>query len=274
MAVEVMAWNVLGAFSDESRAKGILQAIQEQRPGTAVFSEAYREDKDHLLDNVLEELDRNGYTTVYGLYEDDDGRQDRHGIIGIVRNEIMANDKPQIISLGSRNAVRMPLLHSAANAERVVDFFGVHLDDRSEQRRLAQAERLIAVAKFSGQAVIGGDLNAMHRTDSLARALRMVHPVAKRMPTVEPRPDFRPPKLKRIGSLASRLTDMATGTTLQQLESAGFEDADRSHQPTKGPFNLDHILVKGLVASGYHAHAKTPLSDHRAISATLDVRPK
>lgn len=273
MAVEIMAWNVLDAFSDESRAKGVLQVVQEQHPDAAVFSEAWREDKDHLIDDVLEDLDGNGYTVTHGLYADDDGRQDRHGIIGIVRNEVVADNKPQIVSLGSRNAVHMPLLNMTGNnTETILDFFGVHLDDRSEQRRLAQVERLIAATEFSGKIAIGGDLNAMHRADPLARTLRMVRPIVQRMPTIAPRPDFKPPRLKRIGSLASRLTDMATGTTLQQLESAGFVDADTSHQPTKGPFNLDHILLKGLVAFSQRTHEKSHLSDHRAVSALVGVR--
>lgn len=268
MAVEVMAWNVLDAFSDESRARGVLQVVQEQRPDAAVFSEAWREGKDGLLDNVLDDLDRNGYAVAHGLYEDNDGRQDRHGIIGIVRSELVADQKPQLVSLGSRNAVHVPVV-STAGTETVFDFFGAHLDDRSEQRRLAQAERLIAAADFSGRVVVGGDLNAMHRTDPRAKALRAVRPIARRMPTVEPRPDFKPPKLKRIGSLASRLTDMATGTTLERFEDAGFEDADSRRQPTKGPFNIDHILIKGLVSFDQRTHDKSPLSDHRAISTSV-----
>lgn len=269
MAVEVMAWNVLDAFSDENRARGILQVVQEQRPDTAIFSEAWREGKDKLLDNVLDDLDRGGYTVAYGLYEDNDGRQDRHGIIGIVRSELVADQKPQLISLGSRNAVHMPVVNRATGGETVCDFFGVHLDDRSEQRRLDQAIRLIAVAHFSGQVVVGGDLNAMHRADPRAKALRFVRPIAKRMPTVEPRPDFKPPKLKRIGSLASRLTDMATGTTLGLFEEAGFRDTDMHRKPTKGPFNIDHILVRGVAAFGQRTHDENPLSDHRAVSVRL-----
>jgi endonuclease/exonuclease/phosphatase (EEP) superfamily protein YafD len=269
MAVEVMAWNVLDAFSDESRARGVLQVVQEQRPDAAVFSEAWREGKDELLDDVLDALNRSGYTVAHGLYEDNDGRQDRHGIIGIVRSELVADQKPQLVSLGSRNAVHVPVVNTAGDTETVFDFFGAHLDDRSERRRLSQAERLIATADFSGRVVVGGDLNAMHRSDPRAKALRVVRPIARRMPTVDPRPDFKPPKLKRIGSLASRLTDMATGTTLERFEEAGFEDTDTRHQPTKGPFNLDYILVKGLVAFGQRTHDKSPLSDHRAISTSV-----
>jgi len=269
MAVEIMAWNVLDAFSDESRGRGVLQVVQEQRPDAAVFSEAWREGKDELLDNVLDDLGRSGYTVAHGLYEDNDGRQDRHGIMGIVRSELVADQKPQLVSLGSRNAVHVPVVNPASGGETVFDFFGVHLDDRSEQRRLAQAERLIAAADFSGRVVVGGDLNAMHRTDPRAKALRLVRPIARCMPTVDPRPDFKPPKLKRIGSLASRLTEMATGTTLGRFEEAGFEDTDARRQPTRGPFNIDHILIRGLVAFGQRTHDKSPLSDHRAVSVSV-----
>ncbi|HSX32563.1 MAG TPA: endonuclease/exonuclease/phosphatase family protein [Candidatus Saccharimonadales bacterium] len=272
MAVEVMAWNVLDAFSDEQRARGVLKVVaEERRPDAALFSEAWREGKDGLLDKVFEDLDRNGYVVTHGLYQDNDGRQDRHGIVGIVRKERVADQRPQLISLSSRNAVHMPLVSADHGTETVVDFFGAHLDDRLEGRRLAQAVRLIRVAEFSSHALIGGDFNAMQRGDPSAKALRFVRPIARRMPTVEPRPDFKPPKLKRIGSLASRLTDMATGTTMQRFEEAGFRDTDPKNRPTKGPFMLDHIVTRGLEVIGQETHAKSPLSDHRAISAL--VRP-
>jgi endonuclease/exonuclease/phosphatase family metal-dependent hydrolase len=283
MAVEIMAWNVLDALSDEQRARGVLREIGKQRPGAVVLSEAYREGKEQFLDDVVQEMDASGYHTVYGLYEDDDGREDRHGIMGLMRKDSAAAAQPKIISLVTRNAVHLPLLDTERSTETVIDFYGVHLDDRNEQRRMAQAEWLIGAAGLNSRVVIGGDMNALHHDDMRAKALRAIRPIAKRMPSVEPRPDYTPPKLKRIGSLASRLTDMATGSTLQLFEAAGFDDVDPDRQPTKGPFNLDHILVKGpLVYFNQHTHArppvsdqnKAPLSDHRAISVSVYALPE
>lgn len=270
MAVEVMAWNVLDAFSDPGRARGVLEVVQADRPDVAVFSEAWRESEDHLVDGLLGDLSDIGYTAVHGLYDDNDGRLDRHGILGIVRNELVADQKPQLISLGSRNAAHIPFIDEASGAE--IDFFGAHLDDRSEKRRLAQASQLVARAGLSERAVIGGDFNAMYRNDRLAKVLRPLGSIAQRLPTVDPRPDFKPPKLQRFGSLASRLTAMATGTTMQQFEAAGFEDADPERQPTKGPFALDHIVVRGLEVTEQRTHPKSPLSDHRALSVHVAAR--
>jgi len=266
---EVMAWNVLDAFSDENRAQGILEVVEEQQPDVAVFLEAWREDKAHPLEYALEELEAKGYATLHGLYDDNDGRQDRHGILGIVRRDNLADRQPQLVSLGSRNAVHIPFVDEST--EQVIDFFGTHLDDRTEERRMGQANRLIAAAEFSGRVVIGGDFNALYRDDSRAKMLRIIKPLAQRMPTVEPRPDFKPPKLKRIGSLASRLTDMATGTTMEQFVGADFEDTDPKRQPTKGPFMLDHIVVRGVTVNSQQTLEKSPLSDHRAVSASVRV---
>jgi len=91
MAIDVLAWNVLDAFSDEQRARGVLDVTLQQRPDVAVFSEAWREGQEGLLDNVYGHLDKAGYSIAGGLYEDDDGREDRHGILAIVRRVVMGD---------------------------------------------------------------------------------------------------------------------------------------------------------------------------------------
>lgn len=265
MAVEVMAWNVLDAFSDEARARGVLAVVARQRPDAAVFSEAYAEGKETLLDDVLDELTGHGYAVVHGTYDDTDGRQDRHGIIGIVRNKILTSQKPTLVNLDGRQAVRIPLADPESGEEN--DFIGVHLDDRSESGRLKQTTALLGLV--GEKAIIGGDFNALYKEDKTARVLRAARPIAKLLPAVDPRPDFRPPKLKRLGSLAGRLTDMAQGTTMQEFEAAGFQDADPSHQPTKGPVCIDHIVYRGMRLLSQRTHPASNMSDHRAVGAEL-----
>lgn len=60
---------------------------------------------------------------------------------------------------------------------------------------------------------------------------------------------------------------MAIGTTLERFENAGFNDADPSRQPTKGPFNIDHIVYRGLAVVAQSTHSKNFLSDHCGVSA-------
>lgn len=60
------------------------------------------------MDDVLADFAHVGYAVAHGLYEDDDGRQDRHGMVGIVRNKVLTDRQPSVMSLGSRNAVYLP----------------------------------------------------------------------------------------------------------------------------------------------------------------------
>lgn len=266
MALEVAAWNVLDAFSDARRAVRVLRAVQRWRPDAAVLLEAWRDDRyTSLLDGVLEDFGNSGYDVVHSLYGDA-GRPYQHGIIGIVRREVAA--APQIVSLGSRNAVRMSLPDASGGVP--VEFLGVHLDDRSEQERLRQVERLIEMVKPCSRVVVGGDFNAMHGADWRAQALRAVRPLAQHMQPAEHHHHWTPPQLQRIGSLAARLTGMAAGTTLQQLEAAGFTDTSTERPPTKGPFNLDHILVRGVQGFELRVDSVPPsLSDHRPVGALI-----
>jgi len=270
VSIEVMALHVQDAFSDETRAQTVLDVVTLRRPDAAVFAEAWHDGRDQLLDDVLDTFTERGYATVHSLYDDDDGRQDRHGIIGIVRNRILTDQVPHVVRLGSRNAVYLPL----ANPESGVttDLFGIHLDDRSEARRLGQTDALLGtVVDPDRPTIVAGKFNAMYPSDPRAIVARALRPLARRLPTADPRPDVRPPRLKRIGSLAERTTAMAAGTTMQRFITADFIDADPAHQPTKGPFNLDHILYRGLVTAVGHKKNEILFKDQRTVRAVFDM---
>lgn len=267
MALEVMSWNIRDGLSNEAMADTVIAHIETAMPDVLVLAEAYRENKQPTMGEKLHILGDLGYCAIAAPYADDDGRADRHYLVGCARDELV--ESAEALSLGTRNALYLQVVDPAS--DKLIDTFLTHLDDRRESRRLAQAQHLLAAIDPEAPAIIAGDMNAMHSDDPRARLLRMARPLAKRLPTIEPRPDYKYPKLKRMGSLASRLTDMATGTTLAAFEAAGFADANTQHLPTRGPVTIDYIMARDLLVNNdsFVVHDQTEVSDHRAISAVV-----
>jgi endonuclease/exonuclease/phosphatase family metal-dependent hydrolase len=266
MAVEVFAWNVADGFSDQERSANILKVVQQQQPTAAVFSEAWHESEAHLLDDVLEAFEGLGYAVTPILYEDAEERDDRHGILGIVRTE--AVDKPsRSIRLASRSAIHLSM--ADPESDDPIDLFGVHLNDRNESSRLEQAHALLEIIGDSSPAVVGGDFNAMHRRGVWPQVLAVTAPLLHPIPEINYAPDYTPPKVHHILDGLRRASEMACGSTLQAFADVDFRDAHPQHRPTMLMFNVDHILARGLQVIDRQIHAKTPDSDHQAISAVL-----
>ena len=125
---------------------------------------------------------------------------------------------------------------------------------------------MLRLASAEQPTILAGDYNAMHRKGCVAHILgsQVVRTVAARVPQ------------PRIRSLGPRLSDMATGTTMRRFEDAGFKDADPYHQPTiksRMPIaQIDHVLVSlHFRARRFRVYEHSPVSDHRAISVTLDT---
>ncbi|HWB38620.1 MAG TPA: endonuclease/exonuclease/phosphatase family protein [Candidatus Saccharimonadales bacterium] len=271
MPLTVAAWNVRDAFSEAYPTVNVLSEFRQLNPDVAVISEAYAEGKTTLVDGVLEAFDAQGYHVTDVPYNDDDGREDRHNMIVLARKEFVASTAP--IRLATRTAVALTLRHP--DTKREIDLYGVHLDDRHEERRLGQATTLLADVDPNTPTVIAGKFNALDRTDPDARKLRMVAPLTKLLPSKDPAPGGRRSPIfpRRFGSLAQRLTEMADGGTMAVFDEAGFTDADSQHLPTKGRFHLDRILLSdGLKIQNGTFHSKTVNGfDNSLISAT--VRP-
>ena len=268
MSIEIATWNLRDGFSDPNRMDGIVQTLIDAHPTVAILPEAYREGHESHLPAITELFSQAGYTAIHGLYNDHDGRLDRHGIMGVVKTESLRGD-PQIIKTLGRSALHIPIKDSDSGA--TMDVYGVHLDDRREETRQAYASGLLKLMRRSSAdiSVAGGDFNAMHRKSWRSRILRALRPIAKRLPTIEPRPDFKYPKLKRLGSLVSRLTGMANGGTMQKFTTAGFRDTHPNQPATIGSFNLDHIVFKGNVTAVGNPVQKTNKSDHRLLTASF-----
>jgi endonuclease/exonuclease/phosphatase family metal-dependent hydrolase len=156
-----------------------------------------------------------------------------------------------------------------------VRIMGIHLDDRSEKLRLAQVEDVAEYVSLDQRpTVLMGDFNAMYPV-GIAKGLRSG--LFKMM--------ARGILFSRLRSLVLRLSDMATGTTLERLcASARLREADLRHQPTmtlktRGFLwlpsirivQLDHILYSREVQLNDFVVAGDGGADHRAITATIEV---
>lgn len=277
MAQKVLSWNVRDGLGDAERAAPITEFVLGAQPDVAFFPEAAHEDmldSDTFLDAV-DLLRKDGYESYYFPYNDIDGRTDRHGFLAIGRNVITA----WAMSMGGRRAANVRVLDT--ESDTYIRFFGAHLDDRLEQTRLAQVTHLLGhYGMTADPTVVAGDLNSMHYQDSRTRKLRNFAPLADKMPVLDPgRWNQLTAAQKvlhipgRIGSLATRLTGMAAGTTLQRFAEAGFTDADRAYCGTKGSYQLDHVLYTSEleVVSPLRIHEHKGLSDHSAIMVGVGV---
>ena len=123
--------------------------------------------------------------------------------------------------------------------------------------------------------VFAGDMNALHRWDPIALALRttkILRPLSDRLPVGVP--GTRQSMIARGNSLYQRLVEMGDGGTLQLMKNAGYRDADDSRLPTKGFVQLDHIMVpKNVSVEDFERLDVYGLSDHLGIRARLYVHP-
>jgi endonuclease/exonuclease/phosphatase family metal-dependent hydrolase len=160
--------------------------------------------------------------------------------------------------------------------QRRIRLFAIHLDDRAEVLRMIQVKAI--VHHLAGErlpTVLLGDFNAVW-DGPMARVMRsrLVRWLASHMPGVW------------LRSVATRFTDMASGTTLDILaEEAGVRDADVNRQPTATPklygvewlpsiriAQLDHILLSSDLAATHVEVAGDGGADHRAISAMVHIK--
>ena len=276
MALRVAAWNVEGRLergTGEGRGSPphILAGIQRLNADLIVLPEAYYATIDPMVERRLRQW---GYAWQDVTYNDSASKL-KGPCLRVVTRLPLANI--HTVRFGNiRSLLCLRVVDPASQCQ--VRVIAVHLDDRSEKRRLRQVEDLIThVACEPLRTIILGDFNAVW-ADGYARILGSgpVRSLARHMPT------------KRLRQVCVRFTDMAAGTTLARLtDTASLREADRLHVPTAMPktrltnfipsirlAQLDHILLTpGLVATDFDI-AEASGSGHRAISATVHVRPK
>ena len=276
MALRVAAWNVEGRLErrpGESHGSPlrILTGIERLNADLIVLPEAYFRSVDPIVEQRLQQW---GYVWEDIAYNDNATRT-TGPYLRIITRLPLANI--HTVRFGNmRSLLCLRVVDPASQCQ--VRIIAVHLDGRSEKRRMRQVEDLIThVACEPLRTIVLGDFNAVW-PEGYAKVLTsgFARAVIRSMPT------------KRLRSACRRFTDMALGTTLMTLTQAtDLRDVDRLHVPTAIPrtrytpllrhvrlAQLDHILLTpGLVATDFDI-AEASGSGHRAISATVHVRPK
>lgn len=281
MAIRALALNAEGAYGDPQHWEDAVSFIEQQKPDVAFLGESHWETplsrpgelavatNELIVAESKLALEGLGYQVLRNSDNDaSPTRPDRTGFFGIVR---AALGQGEIIHMGSRDGYRATVTDPATNETAVVA--GQHYDDKDEPTRLRHVGGLP-----SDTDVLMGDLNNLHRTDKVARLLRLFKPAAALIPTWEYDFTHTQPtlqnRLKTVLHLGKRATGMATGKALRALaKEHGLVDADPTHQPTMngGPLQLDHIMVGRRVrVSNFTVHEGFP-SDHKPISADLHI---
>lgn len=265
MSVAITSWNVQELTGQPERMPGVMSEIQGLDTDVIVLQEAFTEEtptSDVLA--LRTNLQGMGYvSTIDVLYDDDDGRLDRHGMIMASRVEASLSQ----VRLAGRNAIKACLQDE--ESRHPITVVGAHFDDRHEQTRQEQAFAAVVLLASAERACIVGDLNALHEESKQARVLRSISSMVRHLPYTNPYPG-QPMSLQRVGSIAQRLCGMADGGTIQILRDGGYRDADKNRQATwRGVAQIDHIMHNNkLVATSFELGA-AGLSDHRPVTARL-----
>ncbi len=254
--MKVASWNLAHGLSDAKRSAKIIGGLIKLDADIVFLPEAF--DKNGPIDN-FDLANKLGYKILITEYEDATAHTAEKQYI-IVLSRIAAS--LEVVRLNTRNALSASFQLDGKN----VTITGVHFDDRSEDARIGMVNAFLDSSGQDTASVLIGDLNAMHGGDLRARILSS--PVARRLATEI--------SSNRARSLATRLTDMASGGVMKTLEQAGMKDADLHHRPTMlmgglAVVQLDHLMYDdGLRVTSFQTH-KLKGSDHRAISGDIEM---
>ena len=279
MAIKIASWNVEGRLSGYQKSgRGttahILREIDRLDADVLVLPEFYI---NSLPAEVKKRLGALGYKVLEAIY-DDVGREpyerERWGEerIGLLSRLPVSNVR-EIRPGGLRSLVTCDVTEPETGQKLRVA--AIHLEDRTEAMRVMQAEALVKIVNEEAvPTILLGDFNAMwHKGRARLLTSVPVRVIAKCVPHEE------------LRSVAVRVTEMAAGEALRILaERTSLCDADARRRPTTTPkmrftpylpsvrlLQLDHMLVTPDVSvNDFTVHGDGG-SDHRAISATLDI---
>lgn len=260
MSVRVATWNVKNSFEYPDNVR-LYDHAMRMDADVLVFQEAY-EDDNHHAHELRERFYHHGYAVQHMPYEPASSEIANHRFVLLARPEQRIKNAAR---LGVLNAVQLELIDP--DTEGHAQAMGVHFDSHSEANRLAQVDALAEHDFTDGPRILLGDLNSIVAGSLWARILRSrgARAAAERMPS------------PRARSIATRLSEMALGTTLQKLA----DDYDL-HDVTKRPritwptpvsfVALDHILTSpDITVDNVAVQPPTRLSDHRALLADLTI---
>jgi endonuclease/exonuclease/phosphatase family metal-dependent hydrolase len=280
VSLKIASWNVEGRLhgyvkAGRGSAAAIVAAIAKLDADIIILPEAYLDTPAAGIDTQLKGMGYEIHDIAYG-HEDRDWSLEYMGGMPYLR----VLSRVPILSIQksawakARNLLTFTVKDPATNQTAL--FLATHLDDRSETLRDQQIDDIVPyIKKAELPAVMLGDFNAMWATPR-AKVLgsRAVRLIARNLPHMQ------------IRDIATRLTDMATGSVLKRLKvEVGLRDADGKKRPTTTPkmreipfmpsirlVQIDHILVSSTIEVENHTVYPDMGSDHRAISAEITIK--
>lgn len=253
--MRLAAWNVARGLSNPEKHAQIEAGIEQLDADVVVLSESIDNSGNLVNTRFASQL---GYEALTVPYRDSEVHPSGEQHITLLSR--IALDASEV-RLDTRSAIKAVM--PGGEQDKPLHLFGAHFDDRSELARLRMAEAFLDIVSNGLPTVLAGDLNSMHFEDRIAKLLRSG--TVRGLARIAPHP--------RIRSLGTRLTEMATGSTMGVLESAGFTDADPNHEPTMTKaglkVSLDHFMLRGDIYAVDFTNQAVPGSDHRAIAITL-----
>lgn len=267
--LSLSSWNIRGGLSDPDRAFAITNTLIQQQNDIVVLADAWREDSSRSSPSgrrllvTANDFYKNGYEFIDADFEEDrpDDNYAHFHFTTLVKQGIQ--HQSEVFRLGERPATHITTSIGAA----AIHIVGLHLNDQDERTRSHQVTDLLSnLSKTDNQpTILAGDFNALQKESVVARTLR----TGLARSTIG--------RLSIANSTFPRLIEMASGSTLQSLEAAGFIDTNSQPQPTapsRTPvFQLDRFMHKitseVIDVRPITVHKHSSLSDHRQISTAL-----
>jgi hypothetical protein len=254
--MKIASWNLARGLSDAEKAGKIYEGLDRIDADLIFLPESF-DIAGRPIDTDF--ATRLGYKALATEYEDEEPHPSvRQHIVGLIRVEAHL----EVARLNTRNAITA----SFDIEGKSVSVTGAHFDDRREDIRTGMAGAFLEGRSPNTANALIGDLNSMHGNDLRARAL--ASPFARERAVAL--------KNDRVRSLATRLTDMASGDTMRLLHTGGMKDADSSHGPTMlmgglAIVQLDHFMHDNALRVDSFQATRLKGSDHMAISGDLKL---
>lgn len=254
--MRVASWNLARGLSEANKVKTIYEGIDRLDADLIFLPEAFDKSGQPIDPDFATDL---GYKAISTEYEDTEKHpSEEQYLVALSRVAALL----EATRLNSRNAIA-----AVFNMEgEAVSVTGAHFDDRREEIRSGMVEAFLVDRNPNVANALIGDLNSMHGDDLRARILSSSLARAR----------ARALKNDRARSLATRLTDMASGDVMYRLEHEGFRDADPRHCPTMlmggiAVVQLDHLMHDDKLRVTSFSSKRLNGSDHKAISGKLEL---
>lgn len=278
MAIRLAAWNVEGRLGPvASRGRGTPSQIADrilQLDADIIFlPEAYGT---NISPGVNQRFADAGYSFFDVSYKDEN------------KSHVAAIDNPHCRFLS-----RLPVINQSMQrfgevrslqsidvidpkSKQPIAIVGIHLDDRTEDRRLRQVHDVVSYCKnIEMPFVLMGDFNALYGTTKTAKFLRS--PLVKVAGYGMAR--------SFVKTIVVRVADMARGDALDHLyENLPVHTANIARQATATPkmrnmewapsirlLEIDHILASQSVQFNNFRIGKDGGADHRDLTVTISL---